>query len=127
MASEEIYNREANKKLQPIFKNRSFQQKFRQTSTTGKKRTWRSLKQVLAQERSLPWPTTIKHYSSINAPPSFKPAKKYSDISGLPARYTDPQTKLYYATAEEFATVRSLPMDITAGYLALRGASSIVG
>lgn len=22
--------------------------------------------------------------SSINAPPSFKPAKKYSDISGLP-------------------------------------------
>ncbi|KYQ46534.1 INO80 complex subunit C [Trachymyrmex zeteki] len=127
MASEEIYNREANKKLQPIFKNRSFQQKFRQTSTTGKKRTWRSLKQVLAQERSLPWPTAIKHYSSINAPPSFKPAKKYSDISGLPARYTDPQTKLYYATAEEFATVRSLPMDITAGYLALRGASSIVG
>jgi len=61
MASEEVYNREANKKLQPIFKNRSFQQKFRQTSTTGKKRTWRSLKQVLAQERSLPWPTTIKH------------------------------------------------------------------
>lgn len=45
----------------------------------------------------------------------------------LQARYTDPQTKLYYATAEEFATVRSLPMDITAGYLALRGASSIVG
>ena len=43
------------------------------------------------------------------------------------ARYTDPQTKLYYATAEEFTTVRSLPMDITAGYLALRGASSIVG
>lgn len=65
--------------------------------------------------------------SSINAPPSFRPAKKYSDISGLPSRYTDPQTKLYYATAEEFATVRSLPMDITAGYLALRGASSIVG
>ncbi|XP_011647602.1 INO80 complex subunit C isoform X3 [Pogonomyrmex barbatus] len=104
-----------------------FSSKFRPTSTTGKKRTWRSLKQVLAQERSLPWPMTIKHYSSINAPPSFKPAKKYSDISGLPARYTDPQTKLYYATAEEFATVRSLPMDITAGYLALRGASSIVG
>ncbi|XP_070511786.1 INO80 complex subunit C isoform X1 [Cardiocondyla obscurior] len=127
MASEEII--EANRKPQPVFKNRSFQQKFRQTSTSGKKRTWRSLKQVLAQERSLPWPATVKHcmYSSINAPPSFKPAKKYSDISGLPARYTDPQTKLYYATTEEFATVRSLPMDITAGYLALRGASSIVG
>jgi len=59
MASEEVI--EANKKPQPIFKNRSFQQKFRPTSTTGKKRTWRSLKQVLAQERLLPWPTTIKH------------------------------------------------------------------
>ncbi|XP_043506249.1 INO80 complex subunit C isoform X4 [Frieseomelitta varia] len=101
--------------------------KFRSTSASGKKRTWRSLKQMLAQERTLPWPAEVVHYSSINAPPSFRPAKKYSDISGLPARYTDPQTKLYYATAEEFATVRSLPMDITAGYLALRGASSIVG
>lgn len=125
MVNEEIV--EFNKKSQPIFKNPIFQQKFRSTSTTGKKRTWRSLKQVLAQERTLPWLPEVVHYSSINAPPSFRPAKKYSDISGLPSRYTDPQTKLYYATAEEFATVRSLPMDITAGYLALRGASSIVG
>ncbi|KAK0166987.1 hypothetical protein PV327_004442 [Microctonus hyperodae] len=115
------------KKPPPVFKNPSFQEQFRPISSSGKKRTWRSLKQVLAQERTLPWPADIVHYSSINAPPSFKPAKKYSDISGLPARYTDPQTKLYFATAEEFATVRSLPMDITAGYLALRGASSIVG
>ncbi|XP_034952548.1 INO80 complex subunit C [Chelonus insularis] len=111
----------------PVFKNPSFQQKFRPISISGKKRTWRSLKQVLAQERSLPWPPEFVHYSSINAPPSFKPAKKYSDISGLLSRYTDPQTKLYYSTTEEFSTVRSLPMDITAGYLALRGASSIVG
>lgn len=59
MASEEVID--ANKKLQPVFKNRSFQQKFRPTSTSGKKRTWRSLKQVLAQERSLPWPVTVKH------------------------------------------------------------------
>lgn len=59
MASEEVI--ETNKKPQPMFKNRSFQQKFRPTSNTGKKRTWRSLKQVLAQERSLPWPATIKH------------------------------------------------------------------
>ncbi|KAH0550290.1 INO80 complex subunit C [Cotesia glomerata] len=115
------------KKPQPIFKNPEFQQKFRPITVSGKKRTWRSLKQVLAQEKSLPWPPEFVHYSSINAPPSFRPAKKYSDISGLQAKYTDPQTKLYYATAEEFATVRSLPMDITAGYLALRGASSIVG
>lgn len=65
--------------------------------------------------------------ASINAPPSLRPAKKYSDISGLIAPYTDPQTKLHFHNSEEFATVRNLPMDLTAGLLALRGASSIVG
>lgn len=64
---------------------------------------------------------------SINAPPTFKPTKKYSDISGLPAPYVDRHSKLYYSNADEFATVRSLPMDITAGYLQLRGANIIVG
>lgn len=63
MASEEVI--EANKKPQPVFKNRSFQQKFRPISNTGKKRTWRSLKQVLAQERSLPWPATVKHCKCV--------------------------------------------------------------
>lgn len=65
--------------------------------------------------------------SSLNAPPSFRPPKKYSDISGLIAPYTDPQSKLHYHNAEEFVTARNLPSDLTAGYLALRGASSIVG
>ncbi|XP_058818718.1 INO80 complex subunit C [Topomyia yanbarensis] len=92
----------------------------------NKKRTWKSLKQIIAYERTLPWKETDVTYSSINAPPSFVPAKKYSDISGLIAPYTDPHSKLHYHNAEEFQTVRSLPMDLTAGYLALRGASSIV-
>lgn len=65
--------------------------------------------------------------SSLNAPPSLKPAKKYSDISGLEAPYTDPQTKLHYRNAEEFRIIRTLPSDIIQGYLALRGATNIVG
>lgn len=65
--------------------------------------------------------------SSVNAPPSFRPAKKYSDVSGLIAPYTDPHSKLHYHNAEEFVIVRSLPSDLIAGCLALRGASSIVG
>ncbi|CAH2241303.1 INO80 complex subunit C [Pararge aegeria] len=92
-----------------------------------KKRMWRSLKQILAADRALPWPNDAVLYYSINAPPSFKPTKKYSDISGLPAPYVDRHSKLYYSNADEFATVRSLPMDITAGYLQLRGATTIVG
>lgn len=43
------------------------------------------------------------------------------------AYYRDPQTKLYYTTINEFETVRNLPMDITAGYLAIRGSFSVVG
>lgn len=59
MVNEEVV--EFNKKSQPVYKNPIFQQKFRSTSTTGKKRTWRSLKQVLAQERTLPWPVEVVH------------------------------------------------------------------
>lgn len=129
---------------------------FKRTSLTNnaavKKRLWKSLKQITSYERTLSWSddaVTCKYIfitgvqevkrlsylkinsifadSSVNSLPSFKPAKKYSDISGLVALYTDPQTKLYYNNADEFATIRNFPMDLTAGYLALRGASSIVG
>ena len=62
-------------------------------------------------------------YSTIDAPPSFRPAKKYSDISGLPAVYTDPHTKLNYSNAEEFKLIRKLPSDIVAGYLTMRRAN----
>ncbi|KAG7161713.1 INO80 complex subunit C-like [Homarus americanus] len=65
--------------------------------------------------------------SSIDAPPAFTPAKKYSDVSGLPANYTDPLTKLRFADASEFYRVRDLPMDIVNGLLELRKANSIVG
>ncbi|RXN30404.1 INO80 complex subunit C-like protein [Labeo rohita] len=63
---------------------------------------------------------------NIDAPPSMKPAKKYSDISGLPANYTDPQTKLRFASTEEFSYIRQLPTDVVTGYLALRKATCIV-
>lgn len=59
MVNEEVV--EFNKKSQPVYKNPIFQQKFRSTSATGKKRTWRSLKQMLAQERTLPWPGEVVH------------------------------------------------------------------
>lgn len=108
----------------PIFKSGTLQQNMKMNS---KKRAWKSLKQIISAERMLPWPENHIHYSSINAPPSFKPAEKFSDLSGLPAPYTDPQTRLRFANKEEYATLVGLPMDITAGYLALRGASSIVG
>ncbi|TMW49570.1 hypothetical protein DOY81_005358 [Sarcophaga bullata] len=101
--------------------------KFSYIEPGGKKFVWKSLKQIVTQEKSLPWPDDVVLYSSLNAPPSLKPAKKYSDISGLEAPYTDPQTKLHYHNAEEFRIIRTLPSDIIQGYLALRGATNIVG
>ncbi|XP_077978154.1 uncharacterized protein LOC144433678 [Glandiceps talaboti] len=103
------------------FKDPSFFHKG--NATSGKKRLWRSLKQILSSERSLPWQQDDPTYSSIDAPPSFKPAKKYSDLSGLSANYTDPHTKIRYSNTEEFSRIRMLPMDIVSGYLALRKAN----
>ncbi|PVD30572.1 hypothetical protein C0Q70_09840 [Pomacea canaliculata] len=42
------------------------------------------------------------------------------------AKYTDPQTKIRFADAEEFSRVRMLPSDLVTGYLALRKASAPV-
>ena len=97
---------------------------YSSSSGTGKKKQWRTLKQILAAEQALEWPASALTYSSIDGPPSFKPAKKYSDVSGLPAAYTDPQTKLHYAVSEEFQAIRKMPSDIVAGYLTLRRANT---
>ncbi|ROJ29173.1 INO80 complex subunit C [Anabarilius grahami] len=109
------------------FKNPNFVHSGIGGAAAGKKnRTWKNLKQILAAEKALPWKITDPNYYSIDAPPSMKPAKKFSDISGLPANYTDPQTKLRFASTEEFSYVRQLPTDVVTGYLALRKATCIV-
>ncbi|KAF4517440.1 hypothetical protein B566_EDAN005049, partial [Ephemera danica] len=86
------------------------------------KRPKKTLKQILAQEKSQQWPESSVQYSSIDAPPTFKPAKKYSDVLGLQAKYTDPQTRLRFANSAEFACIRTLPNDIVSAYLVLRNA-----
>ncbi|XP_032813357.1 INO80 complex subunit C isoform X1 [Petromyzon marinus] len=108
------------------FKNPSFTHSGLGGMGVRKSRVWKNLKQIIAAERSMNWSPDDATYSNIDAPPSFKPAKKYSDLSGLPASYTDPQSKLHFSNAEEFSQVRTLPMDIVSGYLALRKATSIV-
>lgn len=111
----------------PPFKDATFMHSGIGGAAAGKKnRTWKNLKQILALERTLPWKLSDPNYYNIDAPPSLKPAKKYSDISGLPANYTDPQTKLRFTSTEEFAYIRLLPTDVVTGYLALRKATCIV-
>lgn len=104
-----------------VFKNPN----FKHSNIVGvKKKSWKTLKQILAAEQSLTWPEDAVTYSSLEAPPSFRPAKKYSDISGIESPYTDPQTKLNYACSEEFSEIRKLPSDIVEGYLSLRKANT---
>lgn len=55
MVSEDAHAEPSIKKPMPVFKNPEFQAKFRLVGT-GKKKNWKSLKQILTQERTLPWP-----------------------------------------------------------------------
>ncbi|KAK7891907.1 hypothetical protein WMY93_023870 [Mugilogobius chulae] len=111
----------------PPFKDPTFMHSGIGGAAAGKKnRTWKNLKQILALEKTLPWKLNDPNYYNIDAPPSLKPAKKYSDISGLPANYTDPQTKLRFTSSEEFSYIRLLPSDVVTGYLTLRKATCIV-
>ena len=88
------------------------------------------MKQIIAQEimdmstKSEAEKSSETNYGSIDAPPSFKPSKKYSDISGLEANYTDPHSKLNYATISEYKLIKKLPSDLVAGYLTLRRANT---
>lgn len=84
----------------------------------SKPRVWKSLKQVVTAERLQPGA-----YAALEAAPSVRPWRKYSDLSGLEAPYTDPKTKLRYANRHEYARLRLLTADQINGYLVLRRAA----
>lgn len=65
-------------------------------------------------------------YTNIESAPSLQTKKHYCDITGLPARYTDPKTKLRYHNQEVFGVVRSLPQGVPDQYLAARGANVVL-
>lgn len=70
----------------------------------------------------------VPTYTNIEAAPSFHPSsqKKYCDITGLPAPYTDPKTRLRYHNKELYGTIRTMPQNVYEAYLAARGAHTIL-
>ncbi|VDP88594.1 unnamed protein product [Echinostoma caproni] len=92
--------------------------------TNDKKVVFKNFKQIFNAESQVNYPGEAIRYYQINAPPSLRPAVKVSDLSGIPTAYTDPSTKLHYATTQEFSTVQNLPPELISGYLALRGMSN---
>lgn len=67
-------------------------------------------------------------YTNIESAPSFHPAhqKHYCDITGLPAPYTDPKSRLRYHNKEMYDVVRSLNQGGAEKYLEARGAHVVL-
>ncbi|KAL1977805.1 hypothetical protein VTN31DRAFT_664 [Thermomyces dupontii] len=67
-------------------------------------------------------------YTNIESAPSLHPAqqRRYCDITGLPAPYLDPKTRLRYHNQEIFGVVRNLPQGAADSYLEVRGAHIVL-
>jgi INO80 complex subunit C len=65
-------------------------------------------------------------YTNIESAPSLAHSKHYCDITGLPAPYIDPKTRLRYHNKEVFQLIRSLPQGSAEQFLEARGAHTIL-
>lgn len=70
----------------------------------------------------------IATYTNIESAPSLHPGhqKHYCDITGLPAPYTDPKTRLRYHNKEIFQLVQMLSQNVQQSYLEARGAHVVL-
>ena len=103
-----------------------------QPSTGGVSLTAQSLS-TMVLEKNLQAQITMANgpvatYSNIESAPSLHPAsqKHYCDITGLPADYTDPKSRLRYVDGEVFEVVRGLPQGVAEQYLEARAANVIL-
>ncbi len=88
----------------------------------GKGKSTRNLKAILAAEHYDLISIATPSFLNIEAPPSTLPTKKYCDITGLPAKYSDPKTKVRFANVDAFQYERQLPEHRVEEFLALRDA-----
>ncbi|GAA5901097.1 Ies6p [Sporobolomyces salmoneus] len=63
----------------------------------------------------------VVSYSSVEAPPSLLPPKKYCDVTGLEAKYVDPKSTLRYHNPEIYELVKSFQPAVIQAYLGVRG------
>eukprot|EP00835_Amoeboradix_gromovi_P003825 NODE_268_length_12243_cov_0.338109.p7 type:complete len:105 gc:universal NODE_268_length_12243_cov_0.338109:766-1080(+) len=95
------------------FKNEDY------SKITRRKRV--AYKTFLEKERSRPM--DVITYTSVTAPPSFFPNRKYCDITGLEAQYTDPKTGLRFHNQEVYAYIRGISQFTAQEYLKIRNAN----
>lgn len=65
-------------------------------------------------------------YTNIESAPSLAHAKCYCDVTGLPAPYLDPKTRMRYHNKEVFGLIRSLPQPAAEQFLEARGAHTVL-
>lgn len=80
----------------------------------------------LAQDSAMKGPAVT--YTNIESAPSLHPSsqRRYCDITGLPAPYTDPKTRLRYHNGEIFGVIRTLGQGSAEAYLAARAAHTVL-
>ena len=69
-----------------------------------------------------PDPEVEGSYRSIEAPKSKKPKRKYCDLTGLRAKYTDRRTGLHYYSVEQYKEIFTMKDNTKDQHLALRNA-----
>ncbi|CAK7563434.1 MAG: chromatin-remodeling complex subunit ies6 [Sporothrix epigloea] len=65
-------------------------------------------------------------YANVESAPSLVPQRRYCDITGLAAPYTDPKTRLRYHNSEVFGAIRNFQQGVAEQYLELRGAHTVL-
>lgn len=65
-------------------------------------------------------------YTNVESAPSLAHTKRYCDITGLPAPYLDPKSRLRYHDKEVFGFIRTLPQGGPEQYLEARGAHTVL-
>jgi len=86
----------------------------------------RNMKVILTSENYSALSPLIPTYMSLKALPSRLPGKKYCDLTGFPAKYADPQSKLRYFSKDQFKLVRELKYDVAQGFLKIRDSEDVL-
>ncbi|BGP16196.1 chromatin-remodeling complex subunit ies6 [Rhodosporidiobolus nylandii] len=63
----------------------------------------------------------VVSYASLEAHPSLLPPKRYCDVTGLEAKYSDPKSTLRYHNPEVYEVLRGFQPAVIQAYLAVRG------
>ncbi|KAF2761206.1 hypothetical protein EJ05DRAFT_256587 [Pseudovirgaria hyperparasitica] len=67
-------------------------------------------------------------YTNVESAPSLHPSSQrhYCDVTGLPAPYTDPKSRLRYHNVEVYGLLRTMAQGSSEQYLAARGAHTVL-